>query len=232
MPSNLLNSPLLGLVLTIVTFRIGEFLAKRLETNLLQPFVTSSILIMLTIYLFPSITYKEYEIGGSIIAFLLGPATVALALPLFKQWQLLKENISILLGGAVVAATAGLLSIIACLKIFGASEKVALSLIAKSVTAPIALEITKTLGGLPSLTIACTVLSGILGAIIGHKLLAILGVKNDVAIGMAMGAASHGIGATSCIPISAVQVAFCSLAIALVGITTALFAPIFVKLLM
>jgi len=103
MPNNLLNSPLLGLVLTIVTYRIGEWLAKRLGTNLLNPFVTSSILIMLTIYFSQSITYKEYEIGGNIISFLLSPATVALAIPLVKQWKLLKENIAILLGRSTVA---------------------------------------------------------------------------------------------------------------------------------
>ena len=91
--------------------------------------------------------------------------------------------------------------------------------------------ISENIGGIPALTAACVICTGIFGAMFGHKILALIGVKNDIAIGLALGASSHGLGTSSCIPYGTLQVAIGSLAIALVGIATAIFSPIFVKLL-
>lgn len=231
MPDLLLHSPLLGLAVTLVTYRLGEWLVARFNLKLLPPFVISTLLTMLLIVC-QVFTYKEYETGGSIIAFLLGPATVALALPLFNHWQLLKQNFGILIAGVLAGTCSGILSILFCAKLFGVTREIALSMVPKSITTPIAMEVSATLGGIPALTIACVVFTGVLGAICGHKLLALAGVRNNMAIGLAIGAASHGIGVGSCISVSAQQVAMGSLAIALVGITTALLAPVFVYLLL
>ena len=231
LPTLLTHSPILGLVVTLVAYRLGEILVERFRLTYMPPLFISIVLIMLTINYTNLFTYKDYEIGGSIINFLLGPATIALSLPLFRQWKTLKENSIIVLAGVLISTITGIVTIICCAKLFGASDEIIASLVPKSVTTPIAMDISATIGGLPSLTVACVILTGILGATIGHKVLALAGVKNNIAIGLAIGSSSHALGTSSCIPISAVQVAFGSLAIALVGIATAILAPIIFPLL-
>lgn len=231
MPESITHSPLLGLAVTIVFYKLGEQISERFNLTLLPPFVTCCGLIMLIISYTKLFTYDQYIIGGSIVNFLLGPATIALAYPLVRNWSILKEHYKILLGGVLVATCSGIISITLCAKALGASEAVILSLVPKSVTTPIAMDISAGLGGIPALTAVCVIITGIFGAIFGHKLLALVGVKNDIAIGLAIGASSHGLGASSCIPKSSMQVAIAGLAIALVGIATAVLAPIIVPII-
>jgi len=231
MPDMILTSPLLGLAVTIVAYRIGEYISERFNLTLLPPLLTSCTLIILAISYTGLFTYEQYQIGGSIINFLLGPATVALALPLVHNWTILKKHYAILIGGVFIGTCSGIISVILLSKLFGASEQITLSLVPKSVTTAIAMGISENIGGIPALTAACVICTGIFGAMFGHKILALIGVKNDIAIGLALGASSHGLGTSSCIPYGTLQVAIGSLAIALVGIATAIFSPIFVKLL-
>ncbi|HIU64110.1 MAG TPA: LrgB family protein [Candidatus Avacidaminococcus intestinavium] len=225
------NSPLLGLVLTFFTYKIGERLVEKLNLNFLPPLLTSCALIIFLITFTGLFTYEQYALGGTMINFLLGPATIALALPLVRNFSVLVKHYKILFIGVLTGTLSGVISIIFFARLFGASEQVMFSLVPKSVTTPIAMEIASTLGGIPPLTAACVICTGIFGAMCGHKILAAIGVKNDISIGLALGASSHALGVSSCIPISALQVAIGSLAIALVGIATAIFAPPLVNLL-
>ncbi|MEG0970585.1 MAG: LrgB family protein [Acidaminococcaceae bacterium] len=226
MPATLLSSPLLGLALTVIAYKIGEKVSERFNLTLLPPFVTCCAIIMLLIHQAGLFTYQQYEVGGAMINFLLGPATVALALPLVRNKHILRQHGAILLGGVLIGTCSGIISVALCAKALGASHLVAMSLVPKSVTTPIAMDISAAIGGIPALTAACVIITGIFGATCGHKLLALVGVKNDIAIGLAIGASSHGLGASSCIAKSSMQVAISSLAIALVGIATALLAPL------
>jgi len=231
MPDILLTSPLLGLAITIVAYRIGEYISERFNLTLLPPLLTSCVLIILAISYTGLFTYEQYQIGGDIINFLLGPATVALALPLVHNWAILKKHYAILLGGVFVGTCSGIISVIFLAKLFGASDQIALSLVPKSVTTAIAMGISANIGGIPALTAACVICTGIFGAMFGHKILTLIGVKNDIAIGLALGASSHGLGTSSCIPYGTLQVAIGSLAIALVGIATAIMSPILIAIL-
>ena len=227
----LLNSPIPGIAITLLTFSLGELLAKKLKTALLPPVFTSTLLIIGLLLCQDSFTYKEYEIGGKFLALLLGPATIALGLPLVKNLALMKKHLVLLLETTVLGSAMGVGSALLFSKLFGVSREIMLSLLPKSITTPIAMEISADIGGIPSITIAVVSLTGLIGAIVGHKILGALGVTNDMAIGFAIGTSSHALGTASCIPISPVQVAFASLAISFVGVATALLVPLVAMLL-
>ena len=231
MPEILLNSPLLGLTVTLIAYKLGERIVERFNLTFLPPLLTACAVLIAIINYTSLFTYKQYEVGGSIINFFLGPATIALALPLVNNFKILRENYKILLSGALIGTCAGIVSITLCAKFFGASETVIISLVPKSVTTPIAMDISAGLGGIPSLTAACVIFTGIFGAMCGHKILALVGVKNNIAIGLAIGASSHALGVSSCITKSGLQVAIGSVAIALVGIATAVLSAPLLKLL-
>ncbi len=231
MPELLLNSPLLGLTLTIVIFHLGELLVKRLKTSLLPPFLFSSIVIIMLITGIDELTLESYERGGTFLAFFLGPATISLALPLKRNWEVLRSNALILLLTALVGAITAIIATFYCARLFGAQEVTMLSLLPKSITTPVAMEVSQSLGGLPPLTIVCVSLAGVFGALFGHKLLALVGVTDNIAIGFAIGTGSHALGTSSCIPKSAVQVTFASLAIVLLAIATTLIAPFMLGIL-
>ncbi|MCH3914541.1 MAG: LrgB family protein [Acidaminococcaceae bacterium] len=226
MPKTLLNSPLTGIALTLLTFYLGEVLAKKLKTSLLPPFLTSTVLIIILLLCQDKFTYKEYEIGGKFLAMFLGPATIALGLPLVKNLELLKKNLKALLGATVIGTCAGVGSAYGFSKLFGVSKEITLSLLPKSITTPIAMEVSADIGGIPAITIAAVAVTGVVGAVFAHKILKVLGVTNDIAIGFAIGTSSHALGTSSCIPISLTQVAFSSLAISFIGVATAILAPI------
>ena len=231
-PEALLNSPMFGIGLTIIVYVFCELIVNRFELNIIPPFVLACPIIMGIIYFqSPHITYEQYAAGANFINFLLGPATVALALPLYRNRQTLKNNLAVIVSGVVVATVIGIVSIFVCGKLFGASEQVLLSLIPKSITTPIAIDVSKTIGGIPALTTAAVIFTGMLGATFNHKLLRLLGIKNHLAAGLAIGASSHGLGTSVCANVSPVQLAIGGVAIALTGISTSILAPILLPIL-
>ena len=162
-----------------------------------------------------------YNFGGDIIAFFLGPATVALAVPLYKHRHTLAQHalqiaVTIFAGCIAGIASAALVAIA-----FHASRIVVLSVLSKCATTPITIEITKALAGLPALAAAVTVCSGLLGAVVGPPLLHAIGIHRNSAIGLAIGTSSHGIGTSSVIRHSELQGTYSGLAMALNGILTA-----------
>jgi len=219
-PEALLNSPMFGIGLTIIVYVFCELIVNRFELNIIPPFVLACPIIMGIIYFqSPHITYEQYA------------ATVALALPLYRNRQTLKNNLAVIVSGVVVATVIGIVSIFVCGKLFGASEQVLLSLIPKSVTTPIAMDISSVIGGIPSLTAACVIFTGMFGSTFNHKILSWLGFKNDIAIGLAIGASSHGLGTSACVNKSALQLAIGGVAIGLTGIATSILAPLLLPLL-
>jgi putative effector of murein hydrolase len=141
------------------------------------------------------------------------------------------EKSTAILGGTLIATMVAIIVVYCAAKGLGASERVLLSLIPKSVTTPIAIDISKTLGGIPALTTAAVIFTGMLGATFNHRLLKLFGIKNDIAAGLAIGASSHGLGTSACASVSPVQLAIGGVAIALTGIATSILAPILLPLL-
>lgn len=224
-------SPLVGLTITMVAYS----LAYRLyhwsnHSPLLNPVITSIVTLIIFLILTDT-SYEAYFAGGQFVHFLLGPATVALAIPLYQQFSKLKKvwlPVAIaLLSGVTIAA----LSSVYIARLFGASLQTQLSLAPKSVTAPVAMGISEKIGGLPSLTAVLVVVTGILGAVFGTKTLALLGIKDDSIKGIAMGVTAHGIGTARAFQVSPEMGAFSGLAMALSAFTTAVVLPWMVSIL-
>ena len=228
LPEAFIQSPLFGIALTVVVYVLCELIVDKFELNIVPPFVLACPMIILFIYL---ITYDDYENGAGFINFLLGPATVALALPLYNNRHIIKDNLFVIASGIIVATVTGIVSIFVCGKIFGASDQVLLSMIPKSVTTPIAMDISSAIGGIPALTAACVIFTGMFGATINHKLLEALKIKNNIAIGLSIGASSHGLGTSVCASKSALQLAIGGASIGLTGIATSLLAPVLLPIL-
>ena len=230
-PDSLLNSPLFGIGLTVILYAFSEILVDRLGLRVLPPFVPACVGIIALLTCTPGVEYKQYAAGAEFINFLLGPATIALALPLYKNRKVIAQQALPILGGVTIATLVAIVVVYFCAKGLGASEKVLLSLIPKSVTTPIAIDVSKTIGGIPALTTAAVIFTGMLGATFNHKLLKLFGIKNDIAAGLAIGPSRHGPGTSACAGVSPVQLAIGGVAIALTGIATSILAPILLPIL-
>lgn len=223
-------SPLLGLTITLVAYGLAYRLYLKTRSNPLANPVVTSVAMLMVLLLATGTSYDDYFEGGQFVHFLLGPATVALAVPLYQQLSRLRElwvpvTIS-LISGVVIAAG----SSIALARFLGGSMEIQMSLAPKSATAPVAMGISEKIGGLPSLTAVLVVITGITGAVLGTKLFEWIGVKDNAAKGIAMGVAAHGIGTARAFQVNDQMGAFSGLAMALSAFATALLVPWLVDL--
>lgn len=226
MMSILTNNILFGLVLSLITFEIGLFIYKKTKFPLFNPLLIAIALVIGFLVIF-NIDYDLYNEGAQFINMFLGPATVVLALPLYKQLKLLKKYLMPILIGIFVGSSVSITSVIFLSYIFGLDKTITISLLPKSVTTPIGIEISNQLGGLQPITVLAIVISGIFGAIIAPFLCKIFKIKNKVAIGLALGTSSHAIGTTKALEFGETEGAMSSLSIGLAGIMTVFLAPIF-----
>jgi len=204
-------SPLFGLVLTLIFFQAAQWLYRRANHNpLLNPVAVSVLAIMAVLWLW-DMSYEHYFEGAQFIHFLLGPATVALAIPLYQHWATLRS----LWLPIVLAATVGLVA----------------AGVPKSVTAPVAMGIAEKNGGIPTLTAAFVVITGVLGAMLGPWVFKLMRLKDDRVKGIAMGVSAHGLGTAKSFQISAQMGAFAGLAMALSAFIAALVLPWLMKML-
>ncbi|HYD66433.1 LrgB family protein [Azospirillum sp.] len=223
-------NPLAGLTVTLVAYQIGLWLHERCgRTPLVNP-VLIAVLVLIALLTASGIEYRTYFEGAQFVHFLLGPATVALAVPLYNQINQVRRSLGALavalLTGSVTAAG----SAVALGWLLGASEKTLLSLAPKSVTSPIAMGVSEQLGGLPSLTAVFVMLSGIVGAALGTWTLNLVRVKDWRARGLGMGVAAHGIGTARALQVNEVAGAFSGLAMGLNGLATAVLLPLLWRL--
>lgn len=224
--SYLLASPLLGLTATLLAYQAGVVLFKRTgQQAWANPVLIAIILIGLFLWL-SGVPYAQYFDSARIIHFLLGPATVALAVPLFTQWRNLKRMAMPLIVGLFAGSAAAAFSAMAIASWLGASPETVRSLAPKSVTTPIAMGVAEKIGGLPSLTAVLVVLTGILGAACFPTLFRLLGIKRHETQGFAVGLAAHGLGTARAFMSSEGMGAFAALAMGLNGILTALLLPL------
>jgi predicted murein hydrolase (TIGR00659 family) len=170
--------------------------------------------------------YESYFDGAQFVHFLLGPATVALAIPLYRQFEKVRQSALAIVTSIIVGSLTASLSAVVIARLLGGSRDSLISLAPKSVTAPVAMGIAERLGGLPSLTAVLVILTGILGAMMGTFILNALGIKDWAARGLAMGTASHGIGTARALQVNEIAGAFSGLAMGLNALATALMLPL------
>jgi predicted murein hydrolase (TIGR00659 family) len=224
-------SPLFHLTLTLVAFQAASWLFEKGGRNPLLNPVLGAVFLVVAVLFVTKTDYGTYFQGAQFVHFLLGPATVSLAIPLYRQWDKVRGSalaigVSLLTGSLVAILTA-----VGTAWLLGGSETLLASIAPKSATAPVAMAISQELGGLPSLTAVLVIVSGILGAMFGPILLNLIGVKGWSARGLAIGTASHGIGTARALQVNETAGAFSGLAMGLNAFATALLVPILWSLL-
>jgi len=223
-----LKTPVFGILLSVVCYEIGILIQRKTKNPILNPLLLAIILVILVLTVF-DIPKETYDLGGSYILFLLGPATVVVAVPLYRQINLLKKDWLPILVGIFVGSATSVLSVIGLARLFGVNIEIAVSMLPKSVTTAIGMEVSKEIGGVVSLTVAVIVLTGILGAVMGP--LKLLGIKDEVAQGVAMGTASHAVGTSKAMELGETQGAMSGLSIGIAGLATVLIIPLVIGLL-
>ena len=218
-------TPLLGLTITLTVYSLAYRLYIYANSNPLLNPVLTSVAVLIILLVLTNTSYETYFKGGQFVHFLLGPATVALAIPLYQQCSKLRQLFLPVAITVISGVIIGAFSSIGIAWFLGASLQTQLSLAPKSVTAPVAMGISEQIGGLPSLTAVLVVVTGIIGAVIGTKLLELMRIKDDSVKGIAMGITAHGIGTARAFQVSSEMGAFSGLAMALSAFATAVILP-------
>lgn len=222
----IINNEVFGLLLTIGVYAFFLKIAEKVKNPFLNPLLLTTLGIIAILVIF-RIPLEYYEQGGNYIKFFLGPATIVLAVPLYKQLHLLKKHFFPILIGVTTGSATSLVSVYYLSKLVGLNREIIISLLPKSITTPIGMSVSESYGGIVSLTIAAIVITGILGAITAPVLVKIIRLKSDVAKGIAIGTASHAVGTSKALEMGETIGAMSGLAIALAGTITALIMPIF-----
>lgn len=216
---SLTASPLFGIVLCIFTFEIGLWINRITKSPLANPLLIAILLCITVLQVF-AIPLENFNQGGNIIAMFLAPATASLALNIYGQIQALKKNLLPIFAGTLVGSLVSVGSVTALCKLFGLSDALTAAMQPKSVTTPIAMEISKQHGGLVSVTVAAVIITGIMGAILAPVFLKIFRVKNPVEAGIAIGTCSHALGTSKALEIGELEGAMSGIAIGVAGLIT------------
>ena len=223
--NHLASNPVLWLCLTLLAYQIGIWVYQKSGyITLLSPFVIA-VVILLAILFGTHTQYETFFAGAQFVHFLLGPATVALAVPLFDQRLRLAILWAPLLIGVVVGCVVGVISTVLLGALLGASFESIMSMAPKSVTTPIAMGISEKMGGIPEFTAGIVVLTGIVGSLLATPIFKLCKIKKDYVKGFSLGVAAHGMGTSRAFQISDKAGAFSGLAMGLAGIITAFAAP-------
>ena len=222
---NLAATPLFGIALTLTVFSLAQLLYRRTASVWLNP-VLVSIVTIIALLLTAGIPHQSYARGGDLIAFLLGPAVVALAVPLYQRRKELWQRKGAILSGIFFGSLASIVSACGIAWLLGGSFDVIVSLAPKSVTAPIAIGISERIGGIPELTAPVVVMTGCLGAVCGVEFCRLLGIRSPLAMGLAVGTAAHGIGTARMLEVDRLAGTVAGLAIGLNGLATTFLLPL------
>ena len=218
----------LGFIITISSYLFANKLRENIVLKKIPTILLASCIVCAVLNLF-NIEFEIYNESAVLLTYLLLPATISLGYPIFKNIKLLKKNKRIIFSAFMIATLSALALTFILAKICNTEIVIIESLLPKSTTAPIAIEISKNIGGIPELTACVVLLTGAFGGVFGHKILKWAKVKNDIAIGLSIGAASHVIGTASCIEKGKEkQIVMSSIAFVIVGVLTAILAPILI----
>lgn len=224
---NLLSDSLFfGVALSILGYEIGLYLKRRFKWSILNPLLISIIIVISSLLVF-KVDYDSYYKGAKYLSYLLTPATVCLAIPLYQQLELLKSNWRAILAGITAGVITSLSTVLILCLLFHFNHALYVTLLPKSITTAIGMGVSEELGGIVTVTVAVIIITGVLGNIIGELVLRIFSIENKIAKGLALGTASHAIGTVKAIELGEVEGAMSSLAIVVAGLLTVLGSSIF-----
>lgn len=215
---------------TFAAYFLAQYIQKRTRLLILNPILVAVVIIILFLSAF-KIDYKAFHEGSKLIEFFLKPAVVALGVPLYQQLEKIKKQAIPILASQLVGCVIGIVSVVLIAKVMGASKEIIYSLAPKSVTTPIAIEVSKTIQGIPPLTASVVIVVGIFGGIFGYTIMKWTRVKNPIAQGLSMGTAAHAVGTSRSMEISPSFGAMSSIGLIVNGIFTAILTPYILQLI-
>ncbi|MBQ2117270.1 MAG: LrgB family protein [Lachnospiraceae bacterium] len=215
-----------GIVLSLISYEIGLLIKKKLKLPIFNPLLISMVIIMLVL-VFGKIEYTTYKESANLLNWLLTPATVCLAIPLYEQWNLLKNNYKAVLAGLVAGTVTSLTTVLVLSVICRLSHEEYVTFLPKSITTAIGMGVSQELGGYVTITVAVIVITGVLGNMFGETLCKLFKITEPVSKGLAFGASAHAMGTAKAMEIGEIEGAMSSLAIAVSGLVTVILAPVF-----
>lgn len=221
----ILNTQLFGLVTILAFYNIGLFIQKKAKKPIFNGLLICIILIILFLKI-TNIPYESFKIGADIMNFMLGPVTVVLAVPLYRQFDLFKKHFKEILIGIVVGVVTSFIIITIIGKLTLTNNDIVYSILPKSITTPMGISLVNALGGVESITVVCIIATGIFGNILGDLVLKIGKIKHPVSKGIALGTAAHAMGTSKALEMGEVEGAMSSLSIGICGVLTVMLVPI------
>ncbi len=226
MKEMLCSSVFFGVMVSVLTYELGNLLKRKFHLAIFNPLLVS-VAAVIGILLVFQVDYDSYYNGAQYLSYLLTPATVCLAVPLYEQITLLKKHLKAILGGILAGVLTSLLSILAMSIVFGLSHEEYVTLLPKSITTAIGMGVSEELGGIVTITVAVIVITGVFGNIIGEAVFRLFRIEEPVAKGIAIGSAAHAIGTAKAMELGEVEGAMSSLSIAVAGLLTVIGASLF-----
>lgn len=220
------NSIFFGVVISLIGYEVGLFLKNKFKKAIFNPLLMAIIFVITFLSIF-RIDYDSYYEGAKYLSYLLTPTTVCLAIPLYRQLELLKNNLKAVILGVLSGVFASLGSILMLSFIFCLSHEQYVTLLPKSITAAISMPLSQELGGLVTITVAATMITGIFGNMIAESICKKFRIEEPIAKGLAIGTASHAIGGAKALEMGPIEGAMSSLAIVVSGLITVLAASVF-----
>ena len=220
------NSAYAGVTISLVAYSIGAALKKKFGFGFFNPLLIAIIATVLVL-LGCNVDYETYNVGAKYLSWFLTPATVCLAIPLYEEWELLKNNAKAVLLGVLAGVITSLLTVFVLAKLMGLSHENYVTLLPKSITTAIGMGVSEELGGYVTITVAVIVITGVIGNIIGEWICKIFRIHEPISKGLALGTAAHAIGTAKAMELGDVEGAMSSLSIAVAGVLTVLLASVF-----
>ncbi|MEZ3444140.1 MAG: LrgB family protein [Lachnospiraceae bacterium] len=230
MKSFLFDSVFFGAAISLGAYEAGLLIKRKFKLAILNPLLIATICVMAVLTLL-KVDYTHYNEGARYISYLLTPATVCLAVPLYQQLELLRKNLKAVAGGITAGVLASLASVFVLAKLFSLTHEQYVTLLPKSITTAIGMGVSEELGGITTITVAVIIITGILGNVIAEFVCRLFRIEEPIAKGLALGTASHAIGTAKAMELGEVEGAMSSLAIAVAGLMTAVGASLFANLM-
>ena len=220
------TSVFFGVFISLITFGIGSLLKKKLKLTLFNPILISVILTIIFLKIF-GVSYETYNQGAKLLSYLLTPATICLAVPLYEQFELLKKNWAAVLIGILTGTVVSLVSVLILAYLFKLDHASYVTLLPKSITSAIGMGVSQELGGYASLTVSIIIITGIFGNMIAVGICRIFHITEPIAKGVAIGTSSHAMGTTKAMELGETEGAMSGLSIVVAGLLTVIGAGIF-----
>ena len=226
MDNLVMSSATVGIVISLLAYEIGLAAQRKWKLAVLNPLLISIVLVIAFLLVF-HVDYENYNLSAKYLSYLLTPATVCLAIPLYLQLDLLKKNILAILGGVLSGVLASLGSVLAMSVLFGLDHAEYVTMLPKSITTAIGMGVSEELGGYVTISVAVIIITGVLGNMSAEYICKLVRIKSPISRGLAIGTASHAVGTARAMELGEVEGAMSSLAIAVAGLLTVITASVF-----